>query len=302
MDNVETKPLTEYSEQEIISNGARIVLSIWVPPNPTATLVFIPATMVHPLFFEPLLKGFAEQGFAVVGLHPVGHGKSTRDVKRYTIRDIVQNGRDAVSFALERFALPVVVMGSSQGGIVAAALAAEDERIAAVFAHNIMLSELPDSIGVSRFPLWLRHLYRPLRVALRLFACLFPDWKVPLKYYLDRKRISTNLAVWNAVRKDALNLTRYPLCFVASLLTTDFPGLTDGKGIRCPVYVIADSGDKLFTPAYTQKVFERLRAPYKEMIEFDYHDHMLMVTHAKEVCAALSVKIKEALASCAVKK
>ena len=276
-----------YSEHEIHSGPARIVLSVWAPFNPAAAIVFIPATMVHPLFYETLLSGFAERGFAVVGVHPVGHGKSPRDVKRYTIRDIVQNGRDAVSFALERFSLPVMVMGSSQGGIVAAAIAAEDERIAAVFAHNVMLTELPDSIGVSRFPKWMRYVYRPVQAVFRVLAKLFPDLTMPLVFYLEKERISENPLVWKMVKADKLCLTHYSLHFLASLFTTRFPGLTDGS-VSCPVYVIADSGDRLFTETYTNQVFERIQAPRKEMITFHFNDHMLMVTHPLEVCEKLA--------------
>ena len=85
-----------YSEHEICSDVFNVVLSVWEPQNPEASLLFIPATMVHPLFYEPLLLNFANEGFAVIGLHPAGHGKSPRDGKRYTIGDIIQNGRDAM--------------------------------------------------------------------------------------------------------------------------------------------------------------------------------------------------------------
>jgi alpha-beta hydrolase superfamily lysophospholipase len=225
---------------------------VWEPPAPEAAVVFIPATMVHPLYYEPLLSGFAERGFAVVGLHPVGHGKSPHDVKRYTLRDIVQNGRDAVTFALERFCLPVIAMGSSQGGIVAAALAAEDKRLMAVFSHNVMLSELPESITVSRFPKWFARVYHPVRGALKLLAKLLPDWELPLDFYLDRDRIGTEPEVWEPFERDPLCLKRYPLHFLASLFTTRFPGLTDGS-VRCPVYVVADSGETVtVTVAFTK--------------------------------------------------
>ena len=75
----------EYTEHEIESTRTRIVLSVWEPKEPTVVIVFTPATMVHPLMYEPLLSGFAERGFAVVGVHPVGHGKSPREIKSYTI-------------------------------------------------------------------------------------------------------------------------------------------------------------------------------------------------------------------------
>jgi alpha-beta hydrolase superfamily lysophospholipase len=260
MDNTEPEHIgkTLYSEHAVTSGGARIVLSVWEPPAPEAAVVFIPATMVHPLYYEPLLRGFA-----AVGLHPVGHGKSPRDVKRYTLRDLVQNGRDAVTFALARFRPPVIAMGSSQGGIVAAALAAEDGRIAAAFPHNVLLSELPESISVSRFPRWFRHMYRPMQGALKLLARLLPDLQLPLDFYLDRARIGNESEVWEPFERDPLCLKRYSIHFLASLFTTRFPGLTDGS-VRCPLYAVADSGDKLFTPEYTQKVFDRLRAPYKK--------------------------------------
>jgi alpha-beta hydrolase superfamily lysophospholipase len=283
-----------YSEHTITSGDARIVLSVWEPSAPEAVIVFVPATMVHPLYYEPLLRGFAERGFAVIGLHPVGHGKSPRDVKHYTLRDIVQNGRDAVTFALERFRLPVIAMGSSQGGIVAAALAAADERIAMAFLHDVLLSELPESIIVSRFPKWLRHVYRPALGALKFLAKLLPDLELPLDFYLDRARIGSESEVWEPFERDPLCLKRYPLHFLASLFTTRFPGLTDGS-VRCPVYVVADSGDRLFTPEYTQEVFGRLRAPYKEMVTFRTGGHMLMVTHPCEVCETLAAKMREAL-------
>ena len=275
-----------YSEYSIKSVNTHIVLSVWDAETPAGAIVFIPATMVHPLFYESLLKGFSSRGFSVIGVHPVGHGKSPRNINRYTISDIVQNGRDAVSFALDRYSLPVIVMGSSQGGIVASAIAATDTRIAAVFAHNLLLSELPDSIGVSRFPKWLRHVYGPVQSIFKIFAKLVPDLQLPLGFYLEPKRISTDQTIWDTVLSDELNLSRYSLHFLASLFTTHFPGLTDGS-VRCPFYVVADRGDQLFTEDYMNQVFERLKAPYKEIILFDFGDHMLMVKHPQDVCDRL---------------
>jgi pimeloyl-ACP methyl ester carboxylesterase len=289
-----SKMSISYSEHKVLSTGTQIILSVWECDAPEAVIVFIPATMVHPLFYEPLLRGFAERGFAVVGVHPVGHGKCPRDVRRYNLRDIIQNSRDAVTFALERFGLHIIVMGSSQGGIAAAALASEDNRVAAAFPHNLLLSELSESIGVSRFPKWLRRVYRPTQGVIRFAARLLPDLSLPLGFYLTRERISEDAAVWESVESDELCLSRYSLYFLASLLTTKFPTIMDGS-LRCPVYVVADSGDKLFTPEYTALVFERLCAPYKELVTFDTGGHMLMVTHPQEVCEVLSAKMHDAL-------
>lgn len=277
-----------YSEHEIDSGNARIVISVWEPQQqPEANIVFIPATMLHALFYEQLLSGFAAHGFAVFGLHPVGHGKSPRDTKRYTISDIVQNSRDAVTFALERYQLPVIVIGSSQGGLVAAELAAEDERIAAVFANNIMLAELPQSISITKFPQFIRFIYRPVQTAMKIMAKLSPDSTMPLSFYLKGERVSSDHRIWEMVEKDELCLSRYSLYFLNSLFTTRFTGLTDGS-IRCPVFILANSGDKLFTSSYIKLVFERIKAERKEIVPFNFGDHMIMVTHPKEICDALT--------------
>ena len=86
------------SEHIITSGGARIVLSVWAPPAPDAAVVFIPATMVYPLYYEPLLRGFAERGFAVVWLHPVGHGKSPRIVFNAITPQVLHDSNTGIMF------------------------------------------------------------------------------------------------------------------------------------------------------------------------------------------------------------
>ena len=104
------------------------------------------------MFYEVLLSALAHNNFNVVGVHPVCHGKSPRVKKIFDFEELVQNGMDAVTYAIENLNKNVVVMGSSQGGIVAIALAGRDKRIQAVFPHNILVPGVPDSITVTRFP------------------------------------------------------------------------------------------------------------------------------------------------------
>jgi pimeloyl-ACP methyl ester carboxylesterase len=281
----------EYSEHEIESTNTRIVLSVWEPVQPALVIVFMPATMVHPLMYESLLSGFAKHSLAVVGVHPVGHGKSPRDVKRYTIKDIVQNGRDAVTFALRRYSQPVIVMGASQGGLVTAAIAAEDVRVTAAFPNNIFLSELPDSAGISRFPKWMWSKNRQIKGFVRFLSLRFPDFQVPVWIYLGLRRVCPKWAFWKMARADRICLKHYSLHFLSSLFFTHFPGITDGS-IRCPLHLVIDSGDGLFRESYVKKVFELVQAPYKETITFDFNDHMFMVNHPKEACEKLSEMIQ----------
>ena len=286
--------MVAYSEHSIVSGKTKIVLSIWEPAEPEAVIVFVPASMLHPLCYEPLLRGFAEKGFAVVGLHPVGHGKSPRDVRRYSLTDIVQNARDAVSFAAERYQAPILAMGTSQGGTAVAALAAEDDRLMAVFSNNIMLSDMPDTIHITRMPKWLRRVYKPWLQYVKLAARLQPDMPYTINRYLGAARINLGSKELQSLFDDPLCLKNYPLYFLSSLLNTRFPGLTDGS-IRCPLYLVTNRQDTLFVQEYSQKVFERLQAQHKEMVIFDTGGHMFMLTNHHEVCDTLASKIREAI-------
>src|SRR5918912_235949 len=120
-----------YEETLLESSGASVALSVWrgKPGNPCVT--FLPGTMIHPLFYEEFLDGLARAGFNVVGVHFREHGKSPRTNRLYSFEDLIQDGLEAVAYAAERFGDKVLVMGSSQGGILAMALANRDETIAA---------------------------------------------------------------------------------------------------------------------------------------------------------------------------
>jgi alpha-beta hydrolase superfamily lysophospholipase len=69
-------------------------------------------------------------------------------------------------------------------------------------------------------------------------------------------------------------LRAYPLGFLAELFTADLSGMGDGS-IRCPVLVIAATGDPLFSFDYTRRVFERIVAPAKQLLVVDVDRHLL---------------------------
>ena len=55
----------------------------------------------------------------------------------------------------DRLGGPVVLLGSSQGGILAMAVAARSRRLALVAAHNVLDPSLPESLTITRLPGWL---------------------------------------------------------------------------------------------------------------------------------------------------
>lgn len=280
-----------YEERLIESSGALIALSIWRSDRDAPCVVFLPGTMTHPLFYEEFLDGLAQAGFNVVGVHYAEHGKSPRVKRLFSFEDLVQNGLDAVGYASERFLSKVLVLGSSQGAIVAMALA-KDERVGAVFAHNVLDTRLPQSLRVTRFPPMLQPLYHRIPKTMRGVARALPRLTLPASFYLQEGRIFGEEWTREQFHWDPLSLRSYPLYFLASLFSADTSFLSSGE-IRCPVVVIASTGDKLFPFDYTEQVYERILAPSKEMLVFELDHHLIFNESVEEVLPSLVAKLEE---------
>lgn len=264
-----------YREMVITSAGAEIVLSVWEGAADQPVVLFLPGTMTHPLFYEEFLDALNHEGLTAVGLHGQGHGKSPRVRQVLTFQTLVRNAVDALTWIRQTYLQrPCAVLGSSQGGVLAMALAARDHRIDAVFAHNILDPTLPSTIEITRFPRWLAHLYPALISGFRAAARVAPTLPVPFAAYLDIHRVCRDTANAEYFFTDPLGLRSYPMGFVASLLTADVSGMRDGS-ITCPVTVIAGRRDPLFPLAYTRQVFDRLVAPDKELLVVDSEVHLL---------------------------
>jgi alpha-beta hydrolase superfamily lysophospholipase len=263
-----------YYETMIVSAGAPIVLSVW-PGDPGApTVVFLPGTMTHPLFYREFLDGLHRRGLSVVGVHYQGHGHIPRLRSRLGWANLVANATDAVDWAADQLGGPVVLLGSSQGGILAMAVAAYNRRLALVAAHNILDPSLPKSLTITRLPGWLVGAYRPLLATLQLAGRVTPGLPVPFWAYLELDRVCGQPDTRTRFLTDPLSLRCYPLGFLAELCTADLSGMADGS-IACPVLVIAATGDPLFSVAYTRRMFDRIVARVKELLVLEVDRHLL---------------------------
>ena len=281
-----------YEEVLIESRGVPIALSIWKGNPDAPCIVFLPGTAVHPLFYEELLDGLSRAGFNVVGVHFQGHGKSPRVDQLYSFNTLVHNGKDAISYATQRLKGPIVVLGSSQGGMVTMSLASLDDRVVAVFAHNIVDPKIQGSIRITSFPHWLGPFYHIVVNAINVVARLIPRLKVSIRFYLSEERVFKTNWMREQYRRDPLKLSSYPLYFLASLFSADMRSMYSGQ-IRCPVVVIASTGDPLFPFDYIKRIFQHIRAPSKELLVFDLNYHLLFNECLEEVLPRLVESLKK---------
>ena len=204
-----------------------------------------------------------------------GMAKSPRVGRLLRLESLVTNALDAAAWARARFGRPPVVVGSSQGGVLAIIAATRDHQLAGVVAHNIFDPALAESITVSRFPTFLKAVYRPFLRGLRVLAKLAPRLPHPVQRLprsvpgMPRALVSRAVPAGPAEPAQLL-----PLAFLADLFTADMIAMRDGT-ISCPVVVVAARGDPLFNFDYTQTVFTRVAAPAKELVVFDTEHHLL---------------------------
>lgn len=284
-----------YSEITIPSGRAPIVLSIWEADEAASpTIVFVPGTMTHPLFYSPFLDAVRGNGYHVVGVHQLSHGRSPRIVQRFTLDDMVGNVTDAIGYASERFGGPVGLMGSSQGGVLTLLAAGRDHRIAAAFPHNVLFTPLPESLTVTRFPAALGRVYAPLRRVLGVAGRLAPGLRIPMSFYLDDDLVFSDAAWREAFYTDPLGLTSYPVSFLASLFATDMDAVADGS-IACPVVAFVSTGDPLFTLGYSRLVYDRIVAPSKRLVELPADHHLVLNEHVERALPAVFAALDEQL-------
>jgi alpha-beta hydrolase superfamily lysophospholipase len=281
-----------YEEVLLEASGAPVVMSVWSGEDGAAPVVFLPGTMTHPLFYEEFLDGLSRAGFNVVGVHFQGHGKSPRVRRLFSFDDLVRNTLDAVSYTSERFGSDALVLGSSQGGVVATALAARDTRIKAVFTHNVLDPSMPESIRVTRFPAWLRSYHKTISRGMRAAASVLPRLAIPVGFYLDDRRVFGEEWTREQFYCDPLTLGSYPLYFLSSLFCADMSFLTSGE-INCPVVIVASTGDRLFPFDYVQRIYEHIVAPDKEMLILDLDRHLIFNERVEEVLPSMSAKLDE---------
>ncbi|MEZ0350917.1 alpha/beta fold hydrolase [Mycobacterium sp. pR1184] len=288
-----------YEEVTITSANVPIVLSVWRGRPGGPVVVFLPGTMTHPLFYEEFCDGLAAQGITVVGVHAEGHGKSPRVGRLLRLETLVTNALDATAWARARFGRLPVVVGSSQGGVLAMVVATRDHELAGVVAHNILDPALPESISVSRFPTFLQAGYRPFMRGLRVLAKLAPRLPIRFDVYLDLARVCREPWTAEQFLLDPLSVHAYPVAFLADLFSADMTAMRDGA-ITCPVVVVAGRADPLFSLDYTQKVFARIAAPAKDLVVFDTDHHLLfneclplVLSRVAELIASLDATANE---------
>jgi alpha-beta hydrolase superfamily lysophospholipase len=118
--------------------GLRIHCDLHRSPSPKATVVFQPGSGAHARLYFLLCGLLARRGYHVLAVDRPGHGLSEGARGDCTIEEAIAVAGSALQFARDRFRLPVVLMGSSLGGLLTIFALLEGLEPDLAVAHNFV--------------------------------------------------------------------------------------------------------------------------------------------------------------------
>ena len=264
-------PFDRFEQESVLSGGVRLHLDVVEVNRNRPTVVFMPGTNAYAVLYGEFLGALADRNYNIVGFDPRGHGRSGGSRGSYTLPELVADMRAAVGYARKRFGEPIVVSGSSQGGITAFYLAAEKCPIAGVVCHNVADLGDPESVRITRSP-GLSRLMKP--IVMRLGRIL-PELKVPMTSYINLQAEPIK-GLGNS--KDLL--FRGPLLVpfirlkgMASLASEELPCPVEEMSI--PVLILHGEKDTIFPQGYIEHIYNRLNCRKALKVYEGFHHYIL---------------------------
>jgi alpha-beta hydrolase superfamily lysophospholipase len=118
--------------------GQRVHVDVHQASEPRATIVFQPGSGAHAGVYFLMAGLFARQGYNVLAIDRPGHGASDGERGDCTIDEAIAASAAAIGEAASRWRLPVVLMGSSMGGLLTVFGLLRGLRPDLAVAHNFV--------------------------------------------------------------------------------------------------------------------------------------------------------------------
>jgi alpha-beta hydrolase superfamily lysophospholipase len=244
------------------ARGLRIHLDIHPCPQPKASVVFQPGSGAHARAYFLLGGLLARHGYTFVGVDRPGHGLSDGERGDCTVAEAIAAAGAAIDHARSRASVPVVLMGSSMGGLLTifGVLAGLTPDLA--IAHNFVYPGKLFSFRLrARWIARRRTRPYPLTTLVHGYEDLSPD---PAMARYMRERTDPFMA-WELSPRS-----------VASLFEFSAPRL----GHAPPILVLTGDRDKAI-PAWATRLFMRFSGipsyevrTVREAGHLLFHDHV----------------------------
>jgi pimeloyl-ACP methyl ester carboxylesterase len=271
----------------ITSNALKIHLLIFESPSPDSpVIVFIHATGFYAQYYSDLLSLLNQRGFTVIGMDLQGHGKSEGRRGDFTIKEVVQNVRDVVTFAIQNYSGNVGIFGASQGGIITFYVLGVDTRIkSAVCQGAAVLSERQADCILPRRGKILKRL-------VLVFGRFTKRLRLTLWSYIDRHTFYVEEKRLKELGNDPFFVRTYTFRSLHSLATSSPPSKIED--IKTPVMFIQPENDGIFPLPYIRSLYDKL-ACFKKLEVIPGEKHMFLVEHPGVAVDIIAKWFKETL-------
>jgi pimeloyl-ACP methyl ester carboxylesterase len=242
--------IAEARHEFISHRRTRVHLEVHEAGPADPTVVFTHGIGAHARLYTPLAARLRDHGYNVVVVDRPGHGLSEGrrgDCRVGRALDVLE---EAVRFARSRYAGPVVLGGSSLGGILAWYALTREPDVDAAFCHFVANPTLsPDR--ATRLKLG----------PLRALARAAPATPVPVKLVADFDAVAEDprvRAYWSE-EVDGLYCFRNTARSLADLF--EFIPPVDWSRVPTPTLVVIGDRDRMTKPEYVERVLEHSAPP-----------------------------------------
>lgn len=290
--------LDKFTMSKVKINGETLQLATIEVEKPKGVIIFTPGTNAYALLYGEYLTALAEEGYKVVGYDPRCHGQSSGENGSYTIPELVDDLYELSHLFYKKEKLPIILTGSSQGGIVSFYCAAKEQKIAleqnrnliikGIICHNI--ADLSDdrSVELTRFPA----ISKIFKKSLTELSKILPEVPLSMELYLNlRIEPVKNMGnAWKIIQQDPLLPDTVRLKTLASLGNTPLP--LPIEKLKTPLFLIQAGNDTIFRTDYSQWLFDKLNCP-KKMVIYDGLPHYMIVDYVDEFIGDISEWLKD---------
>jgi pimeloyl-ACP methyl ester carboxylesterase len=119
--------------------SGQVHLDLYRARHARATVVLQPGAGSYARFYAPLCQALARAGFHVLGIDRPGHGYSDGARGDCTVAEALALTEQVIEKARTEFGLPVVLLGSSMGGLLTAFAVLAGVRPDLAIAHHFLL-------------------------------------------------------------------------------------------------------------------------------------------------------------------
>jgi UDP-glucose 4-epimerase len=233
------------------------------------TAVFSPGIGAYARFYLPLLGSLCDRGLNVVGIDRPGHGLSEGRRGDCTMEETLDVVEEAARYGRERFGGPVVLVGSSLGGIISWYALTREPDVEAVICHNVAH---PQVFHEPAMRLKVPALLRLARAA--------PHATVPAKRIANFEKLSSSPEILDFARGEEDRIWSWSITARSAASIFSYSPPLDWSRVETPVLALIGERDEMVTPAFSEEV---VRAGRPRNLDFRvlpglghllFHDHL----------------------------